>query len=177
MGKLPTLTPSWQKTLRQLLSDSLITNPSARIAILGVGNELNGDDAVGPKIVHSLQNYQAKGKITRPVLLVDTGLAPENFVGLLRGQNPGLVVLIDAAQMGLLPGEIRWLSAEEIDGFSASTHTLPLSILSGYLEKELGCKVEILGIEPFQVDPFQPLSQPVAKGMKNVINEFKDLLK
>jgi hydrogenase 3 maturation protease len=177
MGKLRILTPSWQKKLRQLLSDSILTNPSTRIAILGVGNEQNGDDAVGPKIVRSLQNYQAKGKITRPVLLVDTGLAPENFVGMLRGQNPGLVILIDAAQMGLLPGEIRWLSVEEIDGFSASTHTLPLSVLSGYIEKEFGSKVEIMGIEPLQMDPFQPVSQPVTKSIKEIIREFKDLLK
>ena len=77
--------------------------------------------------------------------LCEAGHAPENKTGELRKFAPDLVLLIDAAEMGKEPGTVAWISEEDIDGMSASTHSLPLSMLAHYLTLELNCKVTIAG--------------------------------
>ncbi len=104
-----------------------------------------------------------------PYLLVEAGLAPENFAGTLRRFQPDLVVLIDAAEMGLPAGSLACLDWREASGWSASTHTLPLSVLSSYLVSELGCRVMILGIQPGQLAMDQPLSQPVEMAIDEAV--------
>jgi len=133
-----------------------------------VGNELNGDDAAGVTTTRALLQYQARGKFPLSVLVIDAGLAPENFSGRLRQFAPHLVILIDAAHMDAPPGEIRWLAWEQAAGLSASTHTLPLSMFSGFIVAELGCQVILLGIQPQQIGPGQPFSLP----MRNAVHRL-----
>jgi hydrogenase 3 maturation protease len=134
----------------------------ARVAILGVGNELNGDDAAGVRVVKALA---ARLPATPGVLLIDSGVAPENFTGPLRRFRPNLVLEIDAAQLDLAPGSVAWIDWREADGLSASTHTLPPSVLAGYLVAELGCEVALIGIQPAGLDMGQPLSPPVERAV------------
>ena len=72
----------------------------ARVAILGVGNESNGDDGAGVRVVRELA---ARMPATPGVLLIDAGTAPENFTGPLRRFRPELVIEIDAAHLGAAP--------------------------------------------------------------------------
>jgi hydrogenase 3 maturation protease len=116
-----------------------------RTAILGIGQELRGDDALGLEIARRLQK-KLSGR--EDVLILLAGPAPENFTGALRRFAPQRVILVDAALMGEPPGAARWLDWRAATGFSASTHSLPLSALAGYLETELGCTVQILGVQP-----------------------------
>jgi hydrogenase 3 maturation protease len=120
-------------------------NLPSRTAILGIGQELRGDDALGLEVARCLQR---KLSSREDVLVLLAGPAPENFTGALRRFDPQRVILVDAALMGETPGAVRWLDWREATGFSASTHSLPLSALAGYLETELGCTVQILGIQP-----------------------------
>ncbi len=117
---------------------------TARFAILGIGQELNGDDGVGLAVVRALRP-QVAGR--EAILLIEAGAAPENFTGVLRRFAPQVVLLVDAAQMNEPPGALRWLDAQEATGFSASSHTLPLAVLASYLVEETGCQVEVLGIQ------------------------------
>lgn len=130
-----------------------------RIAILGVGNESNGDDGAGVQVVRLLS---ARLPATPGVLLIDAGTAPENFTAPLRRFKPDLVVEIDAAEQDADPGAVAWLDWRDADGLSASTHTLPPSVLAEFLVADLGCRVEILGIQPKALEPGTPLSAEVA---------------
>jgi hydrogenase 3 maturation protease len=121
-----------------------LTPHPARLAILGIGQELNGDDGIGPAVIRALRPQLASQE---SILLIEAGPAPENFTGLLRRFAPRSVILVDAAQMNRPPGALCWLEAREATGFSASSHTLPLSVLADYLEGELGCQVEVLAIQ------------------------------
>src|ERR1051325_6034884 len=85
---------------------------------------------------------------TTHVLIIEAGHAPENTTGELRKFAPDLVLIIDAADMGESPGTIQWIPEESIDGMSASTHSLPLSMLARYLRLEINCTVVLLGIQP-----------------------------
>jgi hydrogenase 3 maturation protease len=98
------------------------------------------------------------------------GPAPENFSGTLRKENPGLVILADAANMGDLPGTIRFFETKLLDGFSGSTHTLPLSVLAKYLETELDCRVVLLGVQAESLEFGGKVSQPVQQAAQEIID-------
>lgn len=132
-----------------------------RIAVVGIGNELNGDDAAGVLVARRLQEKprlkalasNSGGSPDQPALLVlDTGPAPESFTGPLRRFQPDLILLVDAAELGELPGAIRWFEWDAVDGMSGSTHTLPPSMFARFLMNETGCHVMMIGIQPRQLD-------------------------
>ncbi len=139
---------SWQEHLHSRLKKIRSKNNDWRLAVVGIGQELRGDDAVGMFLASRLQ-----GEPTRSgrLLAVEAGPAPENFTGTLRRFRPDLVLLVDAAFMNEPAGTIGWLSWQDAAGFSASTHTLPLHLLAEYLTAELGCEVALLGIQPAQL--------------------------
>jgi hydrogenase 3 maturation protease len=134
-----------------------------RIAVIGIGNELNGDDAVGVLLARSLDK---KWKRRDDRLVVDAGPSPENFSGTLRSFAPRLVVLVDAADFSGKTGELRWLDWQQADGISATTHTLPLSVFADFIEKELDCQVLLLGIQVGQVGFEAPLSAEALKAVE-----------
>ena len=76
--------------------------------------------------------------------------------------------------MGELPGTVRWLAWQETSGVSASTHTLPLHMLSLYLHEELGCEIALIGIQPAGNTMFAPLSEVVREAVDRVVKEFVD---
>jgi hydrogenase 3 maturation protease len=106
------------------------------------------------------------------LLIVEGGPAPENVTGKLRAFHPDLVILIDAAQMDEPPGTIQLIPLESIDGMSASSHSLPLSMLASYLTAEIGCEVTVLGIQPAQNEIGSKLSSAVQKAVDEVVIEL-----
>jgi len=158
-----TLTTTWQQLAR--------ADRSPRVAVLGIGNTLNGDDAAGVVIVRRL----AATLPPRPdLLLLESGSAPENETGTLRRFAPDLVLFLDAAQMGAPPGTVRWVPFDALTGLSASTHTLPLSLLATYLRAELGCQVALLGVQPACNEIGTPLSAPVCTAIEAVADALAD---
>jgi hydrogenase 3 maturation protease len=107
---------------------------------------------------------------------MDAGHAPENGTSQLRRFEPQVVLLVDAAEMGEQPGTIRLIEMEEIDGMSASTHSLPLSMLANYLVLELGCQVAILGIQPASTDVGEDIDPRVFFGVQKIVNELEPML-
>jgi hydrogenase 3 maturation protease len=80
-----------------------------RIAILGIGNELNGDDAAGLWCARSFAALARCGERfgnKERVLIIEAGPSPESFGGPLRRFAPDLVLLVDAAEMGERLGTI-----------------------------------------------------------------------
>ena len=140
-------------------------NPQARVAIIGIGQELRGDDAAGLSAVQALRRRLVGQD---HLLLIEAGPAPENFTGLLRRFRPDRVILIDAALMGVEPGAWRRLDWKDTSNFSGSTHTLPLNILGKYLETDLGCTVELIGIQPAGNDLGAGLSPAVSSSIETI---------
>jgi len=114
-----------------------------------------------------------KSPIRGEWLLVEAGQAPENFSGTLRRFQPDLVILIDAADMGQSAGSVSCLDWRETGGFSASTHSLPLNMLSIFLISELDCQVMVLGIQPVQMGMGQPLSREVELAVEKIVTELQ----
>ena len=139
--------------------------------MLGVGNPLRSDDAAGLLIARALSNRECAADTDR-ILIIEAGQAPENRTGELRKFAPDLVLIIDAAEMGEKPGTIQWISEEDIDGMSASTHSLPLSMLAHYLKLELNCTVKLLGIQAGSNEVGENVSAEVLRAVNEVVDEL-----
>ncbi|MFN8595910.1 MAG: hydrogenase 3 maturation endopeptidase HyCI [Anaerolineae bacterium] len=162
---------SWQSSLQTRLAK----HPRPKVAILGIGHELRGDDAVGVVVARELQSIVGTNYDS---LYASSRLAqrPRRLQGKLRRFRPDLVIMVDAAQMDQPPGGIRTIERQDALGLSASTHTLPLSVIAEYLVNELGCDIIIIGIQPAANEFDTPLSSQVRRAADEVIAGLQSIL-
>jgi hydrogenase maturation protease len=73
-----------------------------RITIIGIGNVLAGDDAVGPHVVRTVE---ALYDLPECVQVIDAGTPGYDLTAFLVGQDA--VVLVDAVKAKGAPGEVR----------------------------------------------------------------------
>jgi hydrogenase 3 maturation protease len=81
----------------------------------------------------------------------------------VREIKPDLLVLVDAADMRLSPGEFRVVAPEDIDDVAFGTHALPLRLLIDHVRPDAGC-ILFVGIQPEQTDLGAGLSPAVRRG-------------
>ena len=171
--------PSWQNSLRARLAK----RPRPKVAVLGIGNELRGDDAAGVIVARELQSIVGASLALAqgdpqgsPLRIIEAGAVPEAFTGQLLRFRPDLVIMIDAAQMDQTPGTIRAIEWQDTIGLSASTHTLPLNVIAQYLVSELGCDVIVIGLQP-EANAFDtPLSPLVRRAVDELIDGLASIL-
>jgi len=174
MDESKTLPGTWKTSLNPLRLLNQLTNKSAnppRISVLGVGNPFRSDDGAGVLVARRLACREC-ALDTGHLLIIEAGHAPENTTGELRRFAPDLVLIIDAADMGEKPGTVKWIPEEAIDGMSASTHSLPLSLLARYLTLELNCTVALLGIQPTSNTIGDDISSEVAQAVQEIVDEL-----
>ncbi len=131
---------------------------------MGVGNELRGDDAVG---IYVARNFRKEGW-----LIIECGTVPEDFTSQIKKIKPKLLVIVDAAEMNLNPGEIRIIPEEKIPKVAFSTHGMPLSLLMDYLKPFTG-KIILIGIQPQTME----FGKYMNENVKRAANELIEILK
>lgn len=162
------------------------------LLILGIGNELREDDALGPVLIKKLSNtlnipldddfpyddyFQAQNNIkhTNPpknkVTLLNTGSVPENYTGLIMKIKPSHIIILDAVNMNTNPGEIALVKKENISKLSISTHAMSLATLIRYLESQIKFKIILIGIQPEKMGLNIGLSSSVEEST-NKINKI-----
>lgn len=165
---------TWNKLATQKLSRKELAD-QLRIVVMGVGYEFGGDDAAGAAVAASLLEMAVR--VNNPDLLViNAGVAPENFTGAIRRFQPEVVVLVDAAQMDEAPGTIAWLDWHETTGMTTATHGLPLHIIAQYLTNEIGCEVYLIGIQPSANRFDSQMSEIVAQAVREVSHTLAKLV-
>ena len=142
--------------------------------LLCVGNSMMGDDGAGPLLAEMCTanpagNWQ----------VIDGGSAPENDVVAIRELRPDRLLIVDATDMGLNPGEIRIVDPDDIaEMFLMTTHNMPLNYLidqiierhiMGGHQEHLGNIVRIdntnlTGVQPHvcRIDNQQPVGTKLA---------------
>jgi hydrogenase 3 maturation protease len=135
-----------------------------KLVVLGVGNVAKGDDAAGVRAAEALSRLVSPQICPRLKVFVGHE-SPENFTGAVRDFGPSHVLIIDAAAGGFPPGTVFLIDPAGIADDDVSTHRTPLSMLAGYLEKAVGCRVVILGIEPGTFVLGAPLKASVQKAV------------
>ena len=164
---------SWKDSLQKKIELLRQIHSCPRIALIGIGQELCGDDAVGILTARTLRKQDG---LMQNLLVIDAGPAPENFCGALRRFQPHLVIFIDAAQMHGDPGLISYLNPHETTSMGISTHSLPLFLFADYLTSELGCETGILGIQPENIVFGAPLTSAVRKAVTSLLEHMTELL-
>jgi len=92
-----------------------------KILIAGIGNELMGDDGLGPAMVARLR---ALYEMPEEVELLDLGLAGFGLIDFLEGRDA--VILIDSLDVeGRTPGDIVRYSKAELIGNASSFRLSP----------------------------------------------------
>jgi len=134
-----------------------------RLAVLGIGNPLRGDDAVGLRITQNLL-----GKLPKNVLLLECGMTPENYLGKIEDFKPSHVLMVDAAQINEEAGASRLIPVEEIAGTALSTHALPLSFLAEIIQQSVNAKVILLGIQPESIEFREGLSRKLQEASRRI---------
>lgn len=139
-----------------------------KLALLGVGSELRGDDGVGPYLSERLSRFNSES-----FLSINGDLVPENFTRDLRKFQPDNIIIIDAAFMEKPTGDIEIIRINEVSGISFSSHSMPLSILGKYLSQEIDTNIYILGIQAAQIDFGSEISQKVREAADKIFEIIK----
>lgn len=149
--------------------------PKARsgILILGVGNRLRGDDAIGCLVADELKNKNG-------LSVIDCGLSPENFIEQVCTLAPHRIIIVDACDFKQSPGAFKLFSAKQIEKLSyplISTHTLPLSLFVAMIKKQLNCQIQLLGVQPENINFGEGLSEKLKKAKGKIVAYLTCLLK
>lgn len=142
-----------------------------RIALLGVGSELRGDDAAGLLVAQELARLKLKKRIDFKVFI--GGTAPENLTGEIKRFKPTHLIIVDSADMGKKAGAVQWIDPDKVGGLSFCTHSLPVKIMADYLTQSIGCKIKIIGIQPKVLEFGSRFSKTIEKTVKNVSKTVK----
>ncbi|MGD0553123.1 MAG: hydrogenase 3 maturation endopeptidase HyCI [Sedimentisphaerales bacterium] len=122
-------------------------NNAQRVAVLGVGSELRGDDVAGLLVAQQIEKTITEQ--TMPEIRVFIGeTAPENLTGEIKKFQPTHLIIIDAAELNKKPGHIEIMEPQTIGGTSFCTHSLPLKVIIGYLLESFKFQAIIIGIQP-----------------------------
>lgn len=144
-----------------------------KIVILGIGNEIKGDDAIGPNTAWKLGELFKKND---DVFVFDGGTVPENYTGLIRKENPTHIILVDAVEIKKEPGYIKVVQKEEIANYNLSTHAMPVSFLIMFMEATIDADIILIGIQPKKMDPGDGISKEVEKSIGIVVNTLFKLI-
>jgi hydrogenase 3 maturation protease len=150
--------------------------------VLGIGNRLGGDDAAGTCVVDMLNpalralsagRHRDKALFPIEIMAIDAGTAPESYTSVIRQHRPDLLILVDAADMGLPPGALRVIPPERISILSFSTHHIPLSMFIPYVEEFCG-RVLLIGVQPQGTETGTGISKAVHKSVKKLADAILD---
>jgi len=135
-----------------------------RLVVMLIGNEMRGDDGAA-LLLRSLPQGER-------IRVVECGPVPENFTGVVRRLKPTHILLIDAVDFGGEGGEVEVFDPDQLNMPSISSHRMSLRLLSRYLERELGAKVMLLGIQPKSLE----LGDEVSPEVRSSVERLEALL-
>ena len=151
------------------VSQAESTTPKAPTLIIGCGNLLRGDDGVGPVLVRRLFELG----LPPGIRLADGGTAGMDVAFAMEGARQ--VVIVDACKSGSQAGDIFEIPGEEIEtppleAINLHAFRFDHAIAFGrwLLKERYPEKVTVFLIEAQQINPGEPLSEPVAQSMEKL---------
>ncbi len=137
--------------------------PSVQNLMLAVGNSMMGDDGAGPMLFDLMEANPIDGWQA-----INGGSSPESVSHQVRALKPQRLLIVDAADIGLAPGEIRIIDPDDIaEMFIMSTHNLPLNFLIDQLKEDIE-EIIFLGIQPDLVGFYMPMNEKVISAVQQV---------
>jgi hydrogenase maturation protease HycI len=125
-----------------------------RTVILGIGNPLQGDDAVGPCLVDLLH-----GRVE--ATLINAGEVPENYLSSIMAAQPEVVLIIAALELGAEAGCLVIIDADRLRAIENFTRNPGLAFLAVMIQDGTGAEVILVGVQPEATAFAAELSSPV----------------
>ncbi|OQW32744.1 MAG: hypothetical protein A4E19_05140 [Nitrospira sp. SG-bin1] len=143
----------------------------ATIRIIGLGNAMRGDDAVGLQAARKLQE-----EVNHRAEVIEAEMVGVDLIELMKDAH--IVILIDAARSGQVPGTIHRLDASidpiGLEIFPRSSHAIG-TVDALELARAMGvlpATVIVFGVEVGNTETGRPLSPPVAKALDQVVDRI-----
>ena len=112
-----------------------------KIVILGIGNEIRGDDGFGPYLANAL-----KGKVSAVVF--NCGTVLENYYNPVVKENPDVIILVDIVGFEGPYGEIGVFEKDDILKVGFSTHNISPKVFIELLERSVKADIMMIGVKP-----------------------------
>lgn len=140
-----------------------------RVLVLGVGNVLMQDEALGVRVVEELGR---RFRFPADVELVDGGTSGIELLSYIRDRD--YLIVIDAVKSGNPPGTVVKIEGEDVPAkfmTKISPHQLGISDLlaTATISGNLPGRIVLYGIEPKSVDLGLGLSEEVRKSLERLI--------
>jgi len=142
-----------------------IADPRRRVHLMGAGNELRTDDAVGLEIVSSLRS-RLGGSPAPGVKIYAGSPMPERLLARLASKE-GRIVVFDAVEASGTPGEVVFRSMGDTKYGFFGTHNIPLRLVPG-LTARLG-DVFLVGVQPGSLEVGLGLTSEVRESVKAIV--------
>lgn len=140
-----------------------------RIAVLGLGNLMRADDALG---MIAIQRFRMDPRRSPSVLLVEGGTLGLDLLHPLDGVTH--LLAIDAIEAGAAPGTLLRFAGPDLDSLpiGKSVHLLGFSDLLGAMRLTGSAprEVVVLGIQPQTIDWGTELTAPVAAALPSLLD-------
>jgi hydrogenase maturation protease len=151
-------------------------DPARDVVVIGCGNLLRGDDAVGPMLIRRLWE---QGVPDDGVLLVDGGTAGMDVAFKMRGARK--VVIVDASSTGAAPGTVYQVPADELESLppldGLHSHSFrwdhALSFGRWLLADDYPADITVFLIEAASVEFGAELTPAVAEAMELVAGRVR----
>ncbi|MCX8160981.1 MAG: hydrogenase maturation protease [Candidatus Saccharicenans sp.] len=147
---------------------------AGKTCLVGIGNNLRGDDGFGPYFIEKLRE---KALLPEGRLMTVEDV-PENYAFPISRMDVSEVVFVDAVILAAPPGTVVLGPLEELEeiGQIASTHKLSLRLTARIIE-ESGKKVYLLGVVPESMEFGHGLSPVVKKAAMELVSLVERLIK
>jgi len=142
-------------------------------AILGIGNDLRGDDGFGSILARRLCHEFAQTEFAQRIFDADT--APENYLGRLAKMHIAHLLILDAIVFGGAPSEVRIFDIDEIAAPFAMTHGPSNFRLLRIILPDVAIK--ILAVQPRKMEHGAQMSAEVQRAIDDLIGIFEGVLK
>jgi hydrogenase 3 maturation protease len=140
-----------------------------KVVVVGIGNTLRADDGAGSLVAERLRD-------THPDVVFDTSQTPENYLAPIRRAEPSAVVLVDAADFGGAPGEIRMATADDVEGLMLDTHAAPLSMFMKMLVHETNADIRLVAIQATDRTLGGSMTPEMVAAVEGVVSQLIELL-
>lgn len=137
----------------------LLSNKDKKILFVGIGNLLKKDDGAGVYVSSGI-----KGSDTVSSLTVEVSI--ENYIGKINRINPDILVLIDAVDMGSVPGTYKLLDINQTEDMTFNTHNISARRVSDFFKMP----VYLIGIQPESIDFGEKMSYLVKNTADKIIS-------
>lgn len=150
------------ESYRMINSVTLQSVLASRPAIIGIGNELRGDDGAGIAIIEKLLQIGYPNALA----VYDT---PENYLQKIASMDGESRLWIDIINWDSDPGDYRIFLPQEIHHFAISTHNYSPTVLLEYLKPLRPLPDYFLGIQPLNLSLGSQISAAVQDAIDEII--------